>query len=132
MKTPENENNDHAKQAPVASFKHLERTVKKKAPVPAVDDENQSFILQKQANFLSAQNNLITMRNMLQQAKHKLWDLEQRTVSLKASGASSASIEMQMKAGREALQSFKDLSKEVKRIELEIQMEYAPAEGVWG
>lgn len=128
MKTPEN--NDNVKQAPTASFKHLERTVKKKAPVASAVDENQTLVLQKQANFLSAQNNLITMRNMLQQAKHKLWDLEQRHVSLKASGASAASIEMQMKAGREAMQSFKDLAKEVKRMELEIQMEYAPVEEV--
>jgi hypothetical protein len=85
---------------------------------------NESLELRKDANYNSAMANLLFLKQMYLQSKHKMWDIEGTYNQLKDEGASQVRLDTQMMAVREALTSMNDLAKEVSSMEAEIAKKY--------
>ncbi|KAL3804313.1 hypothetical protein HJC23_011241 [Cyclotella cryptica] len=83
-----------------------------------------AFELQKEANFNTATTNLLALKHLLLQSKHKLFDLEFAMGELEDSNASNVRLERQMVAVRESVNSVKELEKLVKKAEEDIAQKY--------
>lgn len=88
-------------------------------------DNTEALELQKEANFNSATANLLAMKQMLLQSKHKLYDLEFAMGQLEAAGASQVRLDRQMMAVRESVGNIDILTKEVQFMEAEIGKKYS-------
>ena len=80
--------------------------------------------LQKEANFNTATTNLLSLKHLLLQSKHKLFDLEYAMGELEDSNASEVRLERQMVAVRESVTSVKEIERLVKKMEEEIAQKY--------
>ena len=91
---------------------------------PANLKSTQEFELQQEANYHAATANLLSVKHMLLQSRHKLFDLEQAHEALQDSGADKMRLERHMRNIREVVSDISQLQNEVKKMEADIEGKY--------
>lgn len=112
-------------------FDRLNKTPRKSRGQPSIEHytmttvtSTHAFKLQKEANFNRATTNLLSLKHLLLQSKHKLFDLEYSMGELEDSNASKVRLERQMGAVRESVNSVKEIERLVKKMEEDIAQKY--------
>lgn len=83
-----------------------------------------SLELQKEANFNAATANLLRVKQMLLQSRHKLIDLEAAFEEMEDSGVKKARLDRQTKVVREVVSHIRELEEAVEAMEADITEKY--------
>jgi hypothetical protein len=84
---------------------------------PGVKNNGEALDLQKEANRISAAANILAVKQMLLQSRHKLFDLETTHEALAESGASKARLNRQMGAVREVVADIAQFTSDINNME---------------
>jgi hypothetical protein len=91
---------------------------------PNANNNIESLALQKEANRISATANILAVKQMLLQSRHKLFDLEAAHEALATSGADTVRLNRQMGAIREVVSDIARLENDKHTMEVEFLAKY--------
>ena len=81
--------------------------------------------LQREANYNTANANLLMVKSMLLQSRHKLYDMEHLFEEMEESGVKKTRLDRQMKVVREVFSHTRELEATVKTMEADIAQRFS-------